>query len=129
MKTLEPDLGRMHLVTFGVLLGAFTILTFLITSSGIDDGPEHNRQVLLTTAGTLTGPLTGAIARDFQGCCLRFSLWLVLWCSPVLLLGLVSQFILPVTCRRHRVIRMVLWISGWTVWFMGGIASFGHALS
>ena len=111
------------------MLSVFTLLTFLITSAGVDEGPEHNIRVLQTTIGTFAGPLTGAISRGFQSCCLRFSLTVMAYCAPVLLIGVLMQFIRLSDRKWIRVMRMTLWILSWLVWFMGGILSFLHALS
>ena len=111
------------------MLGVFTILTFLITNAGVDQGPDHNARVLQTTLGTITGPLTGAISRGFQRCCLEFSLKVMLYCAPFLLIGVLVQFIgLPHNAWLNA-LRMSLWIIGWLAWFLGGIVSFGHALT
>lgn len=117
-------LTRAHVFVLVVMLVLFMVLTFLMTNAGVDDGPEHNTRVFLTTIGTITGPLTGAISRGFQGCCLRFSLTVMAYCTPFLLIGLAAQF-----TRLPSVTRICVWTVGWLVWFMGGILSFGHALS
>ena len=117
------------MIVFTVMLVVFMVLTFLITNAGVDDGPEHNTRVFLATSGTITGPLTGAISSDFQGCCLRFSLTVTAYCAPFLFIGLAAQFIRLPDRRWLRMMRMSVWTVGWLVWFMGGILSFGHALS
>ena len=111
------------------LWAVFTLLTFLITHGGLDEGPEHDLRVLQTTLGTLTGPLTGAIARGFQRCCLKFSLSLMVFCAPILSAGILAQFMGPLGGKKTRIVRMSLWILGWLAWFLGGIVSFGHALA
>jgi len=129
MGYLKNNLTKFHLITFVVMLGVFTLLTFLITNAGGDKGEEHNARVLQTTLGTITGPLTGAISRGWQGCCLRFSLAVMACSAPVLLIGVLLQFIRLPDTKWITVLRMSLWIIGWLVWFLGGILSFGHALS
>ncbi len=129
MTFFENTLTRKKIYCFLALLLVFTFLTFLITFEGVDSGPKHAGRVVRATLGTIAGPLTGAIARDFQRCCTAFSLWVMVYCGPFLVLGLAAQF---VKLRRTRVvetIRWTLWILGWLVWFMGGIFSFAHALS
>jgi len=128
MRYVKNNLTKAHLIVFVAMLVVFTVLTFLITNAGVDDGAEHNTRVFQSTVGTITGPLTGAISRGFQGCCLRFSLTVMAYCAPILLIGAVTQFIGLSDRKWLRVTRMVLWILGWLVWFMGGILSFGHAL-
>ena len=79
MRYFKNGLTKWHLITFVVMLGVFMILTFLITNAGVDEGLDHNARVLETTLGTITGPLTGAISRGFQRCCLEFSLRVMLY--------------------------------------------------
>jgi len=129
MGTWKSNLTRTHGLVLVGLLTLFTLWTFAISSAGIDDGPKHARRVLQTTAATLTGPLTGAIARDLQGCCLRFSLEVFLVCAPVLVIGFLSQGFGDVRRRWVRTVHMTLWTLGWLCWFLGGIFSFAHALS
>lgn len=129
LRYLENNLTRAHAIVFVVLLVVFTALTYSITNTGLDDGPEHDAQVIMTTSCTIAGPLTGAISRGFQGCCLRFSLLVMAYCAPVLLVGATLQFICIPDRRWLRVVKLVFWTVGWFVWFAGGILSFGHALS
>ncbi len=128
MRYLKNGLTKSHLITFVVMLGVFTILTFLISNAGVDRGVDHNARVLQTTLGTITGPLIGAISRGFQPCCLKFSLMVMLYCGPVLLIGILVQFISLPNKSWLNALRMSMWIIGWLVWFLGGIVSFGHAL-
>jgi hypothetical protein len=129
MMHWRNNLTKAHLMVFACLLVIFSILTFLISNAGINQRPENDALVLLTTLGTISGPLVGAIARDFQGCCLTFSLTIMAFCGPVLLLGVLVQVIDLPDKKWIRIVRMGLWGFGWMVWFMGGIASFAHALS
>lgn len=129
MRHWNNNLTKTHVMVFACLLVIFSILTFLITNAGVDKGSEHNARVLQATVGTISGPLTGAISRGFQGCCLKFSLTLMAYCAPVLLVGVLAQMVSLPEKKWLGVVRMCLWILGWFVWFMGGIISFGHALS
>ena len=126
---MHNNLTRTHAILFAALLALFTVLTYLITDAGVDGGPEHDARVLQTTAGTICGPLTGAISRGFQSCCLRFSLVLTAFCAPLLLIGAAAQFIGPPGGKGLRAARLTLWTAGWLAWFLGGIVSFAHALS
>lgn len=133
-KIFANNLTKSYLIVFGVILAVFTILTFLITDAGLDDGPRHYLFVLLTSLFTITGPLTGAISRGAvfglqNNCCLKFSLMLMMYCAPFLFAGIVVQFFRFPKHKWLNILRMALWIIGWLVWFMGGILSFGHALS
>lgn len=128
MHWFRNNFSANHVFAFLALLAVFTVLTFVITNAGVDNNPDHNTRVVQATVGTITGPLTGAIARGFQSCCLECSLQLMAWCGPVLLLGVVSQFVGASDRRLAATVRMGLWTAGWLVWFSGGIVSFGHAL-
>ena len=126
---MNSSLTKAHGIVFAVLWVVFMVLAFRVTNAGLDDGPEHNRRVFLATAGMITGPLAGAIARGFQGCCLRFSLAVMACCAPLLLLGLAAPFVRRPDRRWLRVTRLWVWTAGWLAWFIGGLLSFGHALS
>jgi hypothetical protein len=127
MKTIENHFAKSHLFVFlGIWLG-FTALTYWITQRGIEQY-DHNRLVFLTTLGTILGPMTGAISRNCQSCCLAFSVSLLPYCGAFLILGTVPLFVRLPFQRGALVLRMMLWIVGLLGWFLGGIVSFGHAL-
>jgi hypothetical protein len=73
--------------------------------------------------------MTGAISRDFQGCCLDASLSLLPWCLGALGVGVGMQLVVPPRGWPSRALRLLAWAAGWFVWFAGGIVSFAHALS
>lgn len=125
MKFIENSLSRKHVAIFAAIWLLFAIVTFFITNAGLDD----KGRVLLTTAGTVLGPMTGALARDWQSCCLQFSLGLLPYCGPALIGAVAFQFIPLPLKRGATAIRLTVWTMGLLVWFMGGIVSFGHALS
>jgi hypothetical protein len=110
------------------LLVPFTALTYLAVSSD-SPGDLRDRPIVLTTLATITGPFTGAIARNGQGCCFEFSASLAAFCGPVLAVGLLAQ-VAPLPFRRgQQAARLVLWTLCWFVWLLCGLVSFGHALS
>jgi hypothetical protein len=110
------------------LLAPFTVLTHLAVRSG-SPGDVRERPVLLTTLATITGPFTGAIARNGQSCCAAFSLRLALFCGPALALGILAQFVPVPFARGREVVRLAAWTAGWLVWLLAGPASLLHALS
>ena len=125
MKFIENNLSWKHAVIFAVIWLLFAVTTFFITNAGLDDKGRE----LLTTAGTILGPMTGALARDWQSCCLEFSIFLLPYCGAALVGAAAFQSIpLPVKTGATA-IRLTVWTVGLLVWFMGGIVSFGHALS
>ena len=120
--------SRLHLYVFLAIWCGFTIWTFLIVNSGLDSGSGKSATVFRTTVATILGPMTGAISRDLQGCCLRFSLSLLPYCAASAGIGVLAQ-VLPLPFERFaRAVRILLWTVGWIGWFMGGIVSFMHAL-
>ncbi len=129
MTLFEKGLTRKKMIALVLMLLFFSGWTFLITFEGVDEGPEHLGRVVRATIGTITGPLTGAIARDFQRCCTRFSLTVMIYCAPALVIGVAAQFVRLRRTRLAATIRWAFWILGWLVWFLGGIFSFAHALS
>jgi hypothetical protein len=112
---------------FLTILILFTIANFAILCAGLD-GQDNYIYVFLTTAGTIMGPMTGAIARQWQSCCTEFSLKIMMFCAPVLLFGTIFQLIkLPFT-KFASAIRFLIWFLCLLIWFLGGILSFAHAL-
>ena len=119
-----------HGIIWGVLFVGFTGLTFLATNRGLDDGPEHDWGVIRATAGTVTGPMTGALARGAtHGCCFDASAGLLLYGLPALLIGVGVQFCGSAKSWWQTGLRLTFWTAGWFVWFGCGIVSLGHALS
>jgi hypothetical protein len=92
--------GRARWWILLALLAPFTISTHLAVRSG-SQGDVRDRPVMLTTLATITGPFTGAIARNGQSCCLAFSLRLALLCGPALALGILAQLV-PVPLARGQ---------------------------
>jgi hypothetical protein len=124
----QNNFTKAHLFVFvGIWLG-FTALTYWIAECGIEQD-SHRRLVFLTTLGTILGPMTGAISRNCQSCCLAFSLSLLPYCGVSLAVGTLPLFIkLPFQWAASAV-KMVMWIVGLLGWFLGGIMSYVHALN
>jgi hypothetical protein len=110
------------------LLAPFSILTHIAVRSG-SPGDVRERPVLLTTLATITGPFTGAIARNGQSCCLDFSRRLALFCGPALALGILAQLVPVPFARGREAVRLAAWTASWLVWLLAGPASLLHALS
>lgn len=81
-----------------------------------------------TTAATLLGPFTGAIAREWQSCCAENSWGLLPWAGAELAVGLLIQVVPLPSGRWWERLRLVAWSLGWFAWFASGILSLGHAL-
>jgi hypothetical protein len=127
MNIFENNFSKKHLFIFLAIWILFTIANFAILCIGLD-GQNKYIYTLLTTAATITGPLTGAIARQWQSCCTEFSLKIMMFCAPVLLLGTIFQLIKLPFKKFAAAIRLFIWIVCLLIWFLGGILSFGHAL-
>jgi hypothetical protein len=127
MKIIENNFTRYHLMAFLGIWLCFTVGTYWIAEHGIEQD-NHNRLVCVTTCGTILGPMTGAISRNCQSCCLQFSLGLLPYCAAFLVIGTIPSLLkLPFQCGASAV-RMTMWIVGLLGWFLGGILSFAHAL-
>ena len=128
-RWLRSRFSRWHAWVAGVLWLVFSVLTLFSVLGGLDHAYERPLTVAATTAGTWLGPMTGAISRDFQRCCLEFSLWLLPWCSGALVFGIGVQLLVPPSGWFTRALRMIAWTSGLIIWFGGGLFSFVHALN
>jgi hypothetical protein len=108
---------------------AFSGFTLFIVLEGLDHATERPKTVAASVAGTVLGPMTGAISRDFQGCCVRNSVMLMPWCLGGLAIGVAVQLAVPRRGWVTRTVRVVAWVMGLLAWFGGGIVSLAHALS
>ena len=129
LRRLAIPFSRWHFGVFLAIWLPFTVWTFAIVSQGLDDAAQRPLLVIATTAGTVLGPMTGAISRDFQGCCLQFSLSLLPYCLSAVAVATLVQVVLPANNAWLRGAGLLIWAAGWIVWFGGGIVSFVHALS
>ncbi len=73
------------------------------------------------------GPMTGALLRGCQSCCLRFSASVALYLWPFLAAAYAAQMI-P-WFAQHPTLKRVIWWMGLGVWFLGAPLSCLHALS
>lgn len=119
---------RRHVRVAAGLWLASAALTLLVVLTGLDDAARRPLTVAATVAGTALGPLTGAISRGFQPCCLAASLALLPVCLPALAIAAAAQVVRLPNTPRVRMGRLAVWAAGLVVWFGGGIVSFGHAL-
>lgn len=126
---LASRFSRWHAWVALSLWLAFSGLTLFIVLNALDRAADKPRTVAATTAATVLGPMTGAVSRDFQGCCLKASLSLLPYCLGALLIGLAVQLVIPPRRWVTKTVRVLFWSGGWFVYFGGGIVSFAHALS
>jgi hypothetical protein len=125
----QPAFTRAHVRVFVGLLTLASIATFLITVRGLDDGVGKWQTVTTTTLMTISGPLTGAVSRDLQHCCLTYSVSLLPWCLPPMIAAFALQQFWRPQSRIGEGVRVAAWGLGWAGWFFAGFVSFAHALS
>lgn len=130
-----PWLTRQHWIAFQTLLVSFSALTFalswtLLSRPGAAQGVdlEWLGRIALTTLATITGPLTGAVARGGQSCCVAMGLRALAWVGPLLASSIVLQIVGLPRGRKGQAVRSALWVVGWLAWFASGLVSLGHAL-
>lgn len=127
MKLLANHFTRTHgYVALGFLLVFSGFTLFLVCHSKNNEGLLN---IVVTTLATVTGPMVGAVARDCQSCCLKFSLSLLPWSGAFLAMGILFQ-IVPLPFQQFaRAVRLTMWVLGLLGWFGGGVISFAHAFS
>lgn len=128
MRFPHNGFSRWHIVILVVMWMMSTMLTLTIVATGLSSSPEKSRRVWMTTAATPLGPMTGAISRGGQSCCLAASLSLLAYCGPALGIAALIQCIDFPNTRWIRGGKLVAWAAGLLVWFGGGILSLGHAV-
>lgn len=127
--TKSHHFGVGHAAVFGVIWIGFMVLTYTLVTNGLSHASQERGLVSMTTLGTISGPMTGAISLRFQRCCLQASLTLLPYAAVGLLLGSLFQG-LPLPHRAGwQALRLGAWGLGWFVWFGSGIISFARALS
>lgn len=129
MTSVTRHFSPWHLWTAAAAWLTFSVWTLWIVLVGLDDAADKPLTIALATAGTLLGPMTGAISRGLQACCLRFSLMLLPYALGCLIVAALVQITLAPTRSWRRIVRVIAWLAGLMVWFGSGIVSFGHALS
>ncbi len=128
MRHLFRHFTRKHLYVFLGFYAVFALLTFL-AMRGESPSDRAGNWSVAATIGTLSGPFTGAIARQFQSCCLNFSLQIFPFCAAFLMGGVVAQFVPIPWPSIERAVRLAAWGIGLLGWFGGVIVSFTHALN
>lgn len=129
MKIFKNNLCAWHLKSFLWIYFIFTAIIAFMAYSGIDQHHDHTKLFLQTTLGSISGPMIGAISREFQGCCLKCSLNVMKLALPILLFGTGLQFLNLPDRRWIGIPVRGVWICAWITWFLLGIATFGHALT
>ena len=122
--------GRYHLISFMLLWLFFGGLYAWIVSQALDPQPGKAFRVVITPLMTLASPMVGAFSRGAtHGCCFEISLSVLMYMSPFPLLALASQFFWRPSILAQRILRGLLWMVFWFLWFASGILPLGHAVS
>lgn len=124
----ENNFTRWHVRVAFALWLAFAALTLVILLRGLDHAAQRPLTVAATVAGSALGPMSGAISRGLQPCCLAFSLSLMPFCLAALAVATAAQFVRLPEVSWVRMARLAIWAAGLMLWFGGGIVSFAHAL-
>lgn len=125
---MNPRITKTHATILASITLLFMLLAFFASHQG-SPSDLQNRNPLATTLASLTGPFTGAIARNGQACCTEASLKLLPVCGTGLAIAIAFQFI-PLKLRRHQTsIRYTAWTLGWLIWFLGVPLSLLHAFA
>jgi len=119
---------RWHALVAFALWGVFAVLTLLTVLQGLDHAAQRPLTVAATVAGSALGPMSGAISRGLQPCCLAFSLSLMPWCLGALAVATAAQVVWLPEGPWWKAARLAAWAAGLLLWFGGGILSFAHAL-
>ena len=128
MKEFVQHFRRKHAYVFLAFYLALACWTFFVLSRQSASDWRDNWNVA-ATVGSLSGPLTGAIARHFQSCCWQCSVTLFPYCAAFLLGGFTFQFV-PIPWEAgQRTLRLVVWGIGLLGWFGGGVVSLVHGVS
>src|SRR5690349_2831639 len=115
---MKHHFTRTHLYIFAGLYLAFAALTlFTLTRQTPSDWRENWNTA--STLGTISGPFSGAIARQLQSCCLQFSLPLLPCCAGFLVGGIAFQFIPHPWPSIERPLRFTIWSLGLLGWLGG----------
>ena len=128
MRRLFRHFSRAHLYLFLGFYLAFAAVTFFVLNAGSVSDRRENA-IAAATIGVVSGPFTGAIARHFQSCCLRFSVAILPYSAAILGAGVLFQVVPLPFQRLARATQLTLWCLGWLGWFGGALVSFAHALS
>ena len=80
----KNNFTRWHALVTCALWLVFAALTLVIALRGLDHAAQRPLTVAATVAGSALGPMSGAISRGFQPCCLAFSLSLMPICLAAL---------------------------------------------
>ena len=125
----QTSFSETHWWIVATLWAVWTIICMSLIVAHQRDDPERLECLMLTPLFTAVAPLLGAMLKGFQGCCLQVSLGVLFWALPIPILAALLQWCWNPKQLILRVIRMLIWMIAWMLWFASGILPFGHAMS
>lgn len=125
----QKSCSATHWWIIATLWFVWTIIYMSLVVAHQRNDPERLKSLILTPLFTAVAPLLGAMLRGFQGCCLQVSLGVLFWALPIPILAALLQWCWNPKQLILRVIRMLIWMIAWMLWFASGILPFGHAMS
>lgn len=125
----QTSFSETHWWIVTTLWFVWTIIYMSIIVAHQKDDPERLESLMLTPLVTAVAPLLGAMLKGFQGCCLQVSLGVLMWALPIPIGAALLQWCWNPKHLPLRIIRMLIWMIAWTLWFASGNLSFGHAMS
>jgi hypothetical protein len=128
MRRVFVNFSRTHLFIFLGFYIVFAALTALVLNLQ-SESDRREAPIVSATLASISGPFTGAIARQFQSCCWDFSLTIFPYSAAFLGFGVLAQIVaMPWKCCE-RATRLTAWCLGLLGWFGGVLLSFAHALT
>jgi len=118
---------KTHLHSFLIIYILFTLWLIPFLHKLID-AQDHLRRIIITTLSSITGPMLGAVARDFAVEGLQPSLTLLMITVPILLAGILFQFVKDFDKAWVKNLKLVIWYLAWLFWFSTGMLSLRVAL-
>lgn len=125
----QTSFSETHWWIVAILWFVWTIFYMFVVVSHQRGDPEWLRSLMLTPLFTAVAPLMGAMLRGFQGCCLQVSLEVLMWAVPVPISAALLQWSWNPEHQIRRIVRLLIWLIAWMLWFASGILPLGHAMS
>ncbi len=125
----QASFSATHLWIIATLWLMWTFIYMFLVVAHQRDYPERLKSLMLTPLITAVAPLMGAMLRGFQGCCLQVSLGVLMWALPIPIGVVLLQWNWNSQHQILRIVRLLIWLIAWMLWFASGMVSLGHAMS
>lgn len=125
----QMSFSATHWWIIATLWFVWTLIYMSLVIVHQSNDPERLKSLMLTPLFTAVAPLLGAMLRGFQGCCLQVSLSVLYWALPIPMAAVLLQWCWNPMHLILRIVRMLIWLTAWMLWFAAGILPLGHAMS